>query len=171
MATPQLWIKQAVKYLDLAPVRAQCRAVKEFRLQIEQSKLLEGMHKTYDSINREAGAKILEELLYIQPQYVICKYIFDGPGVDYEMQLVLPEQGPNLVFSLQRTNETAGVPGSQIVRRFFMHPTQPTVRHKLLSSPSMVDNIDLRDWFTYLLSGFRNSRKPLAKKFSAGRTD
>jgi len=171
MATTQLWIKKTVKDLHLAPGEARYPAVKEFRLQIERSRLLEAMHTTYDSINNEAGAAILLELLYLQPQFALCKYTFERPGVDYEMQLVLPADGPTLVFSLHRTNETAGVPAIQIVHRFFMHPSQRAVRHKLRINPSMVTNIDLREWFTYLLSGFRNSRKPLAKKFSPTRTD
>lgn len=122
------------------------------------------MHAAYDSINKEAGSAVLREMLYLAPQYSICKYTFERRGVDYEMRLLLSEDGPKLLFSLRKTHDGAKGHAIRNLFSFLARRAKPKIKHELGVCPSTVNDIDVRQWFSYLLSGFRKGRKPREKK-------
>jgi hypothetical protein len=163
LGTPQLRIKKTFKHPPLDTAEARALTLEQFRSQIERCKLLERMQTTRDIINQEAGRMILYQDLYIPSENVMCKYTFEEPKVNYQMALTLRENGPTLVFSLHKPNHTAGW---GVIREGYHYVVQPSrweIKLELRVYPEIVNNLDLRGWFTYLLSGFRNRRKPLVK--------
>lgn len=165
MATPESWIKKTFKDLRFTPVALPSSGWEEFRSQIEHRKLVDAMHITCQSINKEAGQMIIYERLYLPPQKVICKYMFERPSMECQMALTLRETGPTLVYSSYKPNRVVGYGAIKDFYQYFVQPSQWTVKHELRVYPAVVNNIDLQQWFTYLLSGFRNSRKPRPKDY------
>jgi len=160
MATPHSWINKASKDLKASAPKSSSPTAEEFRSQIQRYKVLEAMHAIYEAINQEAGAFVLRELLYLPPQKSICSYTFARHGVNYEMELVLTESGPTLFFSRHKTNQTLGGRVMQEFYRLFGNPEHPNIKHQLRIYPAIVSDFHVQEWFTYLLSGFRHSRKP-----------
>jgi len=170
MTTAQPWIKKTLKDLHIATAEPGGPALEDFRSQIERCKLLDQMQATRALINEEAGRMILDEQLYQQPQYLVCAYTFEKPRMNYKMALVLDESGPRLVFCLHNPDRAAGryaiqgfYPLFAYSSHHFGYPRHWGIKHQLRVYPATVNHLDLQGWFTYLLSGLHNSRKPLAK--------
>jgi hypothetical protein len=164
MAAPQSWVKKSLKHLNLSTVEPERPALDEFRRQIERCNLIVRMQETHDLINKEMGRIIVFQDLYIQPQAIMCKYTLETPKVHYQMALVLRENGPALVFSSHRPSAAAGQGAIENFCRKFLPPSMDVIKHELPVNPEVVNDIDLQEWFSYLLSGLRNSYKPLVKK-------
>lgn len=101
MAAPQPWPrpKKATDARLCLPVEGRTLTVEEIWFRTKTSILLGEMHTTYESIKKDAAALMFDELLYLQPQDLICQYILERPGVIYDMQLVLSGLRLDLSFS------------------------------------------------------------------------
>jgi hypothetical protein len=165
MAAPHSWLNKASKDLKASAPKSSSPTPEEFRSQIQRYKVLEAMHSIYEAINQEAGAFVLRELLYLPPQNLICTYTYARNCVDYQMELALTENGPTLFFSRYKTNRTSGGRAMQESYRLFGNPARPKIKHQLRIYPAIVNDFHAQEWFTYLLSGLRHSRKPSQPHF------
>jgi uncharacterized SAM-binding protein YcdF (DUF218 family) len=172
MGTPQSWVKKTDKDLHLATAGPGRPTLEEYRSEIEHFKLLESMHSTYESINKEAGGSLLLEQLFLQPHHFICTYTFGKPVMNYQMALVVDESGPRLVFSLHKPARVSRHYAIQDFYQLVVHPGHHflqsgygLIKHQLRIFPAIVNNIDVQQWFAYLLNGFRPGYKPLEKHY------
>ena len=134
-----------------------------FSSQNQQRRLLDGLHTVRDDINRTAGRLVVDEQAYDQPQLQLCKYTLRREGVNYQMTLIQVECGPIVVFSWYHTPHRTRL--RRILGLFAAHqdPEHPKIKYKLQFYAATVNNVDLQQWFTYLLSGLRCSFKPSSK--------
>ena len=136
------------------------------RSDIEQSALLARLHAICESVNRDAGRRIVHEESYLQPQPPLCKYLAEMKGVRYEMILLLGNSGLRVLFSACRPPMGASPRG---VRRYFSGAPGTTTKLVLRINPADVTDSDFELWFAYLLSGFRRSLAPKTKALQAPR--
>jgi hypothetical protein len=164
MDTGQSSITDALKNLHLRTDHTGRLGFGRYRTEIERCELLEKLHLVREAINREAGQLIVEEQMYIQPQTIQCKYTFEEGGMVWEMTLVLTRNGPTMVFSWWKRDGRRKWGGIRRLYSCFRGSSERVLTLKLQFQPATVNNADLEQWFTYLISGFRDSFRPARAK-------
>jgi hypothetical protein len=172
-------VRSAVKRLTPA-VKAVTPAVKpltalaqgirleEHRSEIEQFMLLDRLSGVCNSLRRRTGEPIVQVHKYTQPGNTLCKYTFERDGLEYEMVLILRDNGPALLFSWRKPNGRSGWGSIPFLHRRDGDHEGWTVKHALAFKASTVNSSDFRLWFLYLISGFDGSLKPFANNRPPG---
>jgi hypothetical protein len=128
---------------------------------VARSNLLERMHITREAIHSQAGRRLMYEEVYLQPNRSVCRYVFLTKNHKFHMTLAILSAGPTVTFSCSKTHDWIGAIMHPFGRR--LAKKRVTVRCKLLIDPETVSDNDVKQWFSYLLSGLRRSLKPADK--------
>ena len=161
MSTAQPWIDDVLRKLQFQQNVLDSSSFDNYRLMVDRSRLVERMRATGNAVNSEAGEGLIFEDFFIQPQPLTCRYVFERDGIESSMSLAILSEGPTLIFSSTK----ASLWGESIRRCLGQHlqRKRDNVEFQLLINPTNVDNADLQQWFTYLLSGLQHSFKPTKK--------
>lgn len=130
-----------------------------YRLMIDRSRLVERMNATCDAINADAGLPIIYDEVFVQPHELACSYVFVRNKIECRMSLAILPEGPTLIFSCFKPDHWV----ERVVRRFGfpLDEEREKVACEVLINPATVNDAQLQQWFTYLLSGLRGPFKPL----------
>lgn len=142
-----------------------------WRSEIRQYRLLPRLRGICESINQSAGAEIVRHQEFRGPQGTLFKCTLEENSLTYEMELALRKSGLEVEFWFR------GMPSGN-------HPQQPgdlhlqarpeeladtRLMHQLNVDPQDLENSDMKLWFVYLLSGFRQSLAPTTRTLQAPR--
>jgi hypothetical protein len=128
-----------------------------FRMMFDRSHLLDRANATCKALNAQAGDVLIYSELFMDTHPVIGRYTIEDENVDITMELAILSQGPGVVFSSRKVR-----PWVKRVQRYCgYHPEEKIdVVCKLLINPAAVTDAEIKEWFTYLLSGLDHSFKP-----------
>jgi hypothetical protein len=144
--------------MGLLPDQSPQGDVDVFRHELEQSKLVERVRETASHVNREAERQFLELLEFLPPARSIVRAGFSRNNCSYFLEIVVRPAGPKAVFYTYK-RPRVGLP------RFFGGDNPAPnckVEFSLHFRAEAVTSGDLRNWFVYLISGFKEEFKPVA---------
>ena len=151
------WIGDVLKNFHLREDGIDDSGADRYRLMIARSPLLERMNAICNAINLQAGQGIIYAEAFVQPHPLFCRFVFDKENIEFSMALVLQFEGPTVIFSSTKSNLWV-----RSIQRYRWSGifNKSNVACKLVIDPATVSDADLREWFTYLLSGLQYSIKP-----------
>ena len=157
MGTTNSWIGDVLQKFRLRENVIDDSRIDRFRLMIDRSSLPERMNATCAAINAQAGQGIIYQEVLLKPHPVVRRYTIADHKITTIMELAILFEGPGVVFSFNNTN-----PWVKSIKRYCGYNTEVKnhILCKLVIDPATVSDAELQRWFTYLLSGLRNSLKP-----------
>ncbi len=151
------WVKPVLKQVGLADDPNIAADLSSFRVAIEESKIVDRFSEIVSQINNEANRQVVEVLQFLPPSRSITRARFSRNNSSYFLEIVVRPAGPKAVFYTS-TKVRKGI------QRFFGgDPGNPNFKVEL-SLPFRPDAVtvgDLRLWFVYLISGFKDEFKPV----------
>jgi len=158
MGTTPSWISNLLSKYQPRQNVTEGSTFARYQFTLDRSRLIERMDATCEAIDSQAGGRVISIEFFLQPQILSRRYLFHRGSVRFSMALAILAHGPTLIFSSNQANEWV-----QRIRRrcgLYVEPPRERVVFELMINPSTVNNADLQQWFTYLLSGFERSHKP-----------
>lgn len=151
------WIRSLLAELHLLNQRGWPKAPAELWQELAQSDLLQRLEPLPSLINEQAGQHVIEAHWMLPPQEVVFSFTVVRNDTEFFMRLILHQAGPMLVFLSKKLD--SGCARSAIYN-YFMGNNPFHVKLHFVIHPAHVTDQDLRQWFSYLLSGFRRSFRP-----------
>jgi hypothetical protein len=151
------WVKPVLKQMGLSGSSSIAGDLSRFREAIEEHKIMDGVREIAGQINKEADCQMIEVLEFLPPARSIARVRFKRDGASYFLEIVVRPAGPKAVFY------TPKKPRLAIQRLFRAEPAAPNfkVECSVPFRPDAVTHGDLRFWFVYLISGFKEEFKPV----------
>jgi hypothetical protein len=129
---------------------------RHYRAQIEECQLPERIGKIVADLNRAAGYHLLEMVYFLPPQKTVLRVSFSKDETDYEMEIVLDEHSAAVVFYSLK-----GI--SKGWARYFSISTRRRNRTTFFDldfQAAEIQEENLNNWFSYLLSGLEKKFRP-----------
>jgi hypothetical protein len=151
------WVKPILKKVGLADFSAAAEDLSRFREAIEEHKIMDGVREIVGQINNEANCHMIEVLEFLPPARSIARVRINRDNTSYFLEIVVRPAGPKAVFY------TPKKPRRGIPRFFRAEPAAPNfkVECSVPFRPDTVTHGDLRFWFVYLISGFKEEFRPV----------
>jgi hypothetical protein len=153
------WARPVLKEMGLLENRAAQGDLDVFRNELERWKLVDRVRETASHINQEANRQILELLEFLPPARSIVRVGFASHKANAYLEIVVRPSGPKAVFYTYKK------PRVGLTRFFGGDNSAPSckVEFSLQFRPEAVTSGDLRMWFVYLISGFKQELRPIGK--------
>jgi hypothetical protein len=151
------WVKPVLKQMGLADSSGTAEDLSRFREAIEEFKIVDGIREIAGQINSEANSHIIEILEFLPPARSIARVRFSRDNASYFFEIVIRPAGPKAVFYTPKKVRTS-------LQRLLGGDAAPPNFKVELSLPFRPDTIthgDLRFWFVYLISGFKEEFRPI----------
>ena len=160
MSTSRSWIDETLEKFHLREDANDDSKFDSYQMIIDRSRLPERMSAICSAINAQSGHGLMYHEILAYPYPVIRRYILERDNVDTIMELAILFEGPGVVFSSNKTR-----PWVKSIQRYCGYSTEHknNVVYRMVIDPEDVSDAELQQWFTYLLSGLRNSFKPLQR--------
>jgi hypothetical protein len=157
MATTYSWVGDVLQTPHLAEDVLDHSKFDRFRMMFERSRLFDRTNNTCNCLNTQAGEVVIFSEAFTETHPVVARYIIDDENADMTMELAILPEGPGVVFSCKKKRALV----NRIQRYCGFHPTEKnSVVCKLLIDPAMVTDMEILQWFNYLLSGLHHAFKP-----------
>ena len=151
------WVKPVLKQMGLGDFSDSAQDLSRFREAIEEFKIVDGIREIAGQINSEANSHIIEVLEFLPPARSIARVRFSRDNASYFLEIVIRPAGPKAVFYTPKKMRAS-------LQRLFGSESAPPNFKVELSVPFRPDAVthgDLRFWFVYLISGFKEEFKPI----------
>jgi hypothetical protein len=157
------WARPVLQEMGLLENQSAPGDLDQFRLELEKWKLVDRVRENASHVNREANRQILEILEFLPPARSVVRVGISKDQCHYFLEIVVRPAGPKAVFYTYKRGRV-GLP-----RFFGGDPATPNckVEFSLQFRPEAVTPDDLRTWFVYLLSGFKEELRPHRKTAAA----
>ena len=156
-ATSSPWIGNVLTKFHLRSNVTDNFRMDRYRLMMDRSSLIERMYDTCHAINSCAREGIIYGEMFSRPHTIAIRVGFIRGDVEYLMSLGMLDGRPTLLFSSRKDYQW-----EKGVLSKFRHALKrkENLICKLVINPSTVSDVDIQQWFTYLLSGLQRSFKP-----------
>ena len=133
-----------------------------FWSELAQYRLLGTLNANFVSLNQRAGGPMLRERTVIQAKEkkAVCKYNYENSEFEFEMAITLRMCGVTVQFSKRRQGRRGAWLKHHVLDSRGGQSYDWALEHSLEFPKSTVRNNDVKMWFIYLISGFRDSCKP-----------
>jgi hypothetical protein len=132
-----------------------------FREQLDQSELLTTMGRIAEAVNEKAGDLLIDVQSYLPPEALVRSFCFHKDGQDYILQLESWGPAPTLVFLKRKWR------GPLLLNSFGwlysllgIEEYVIDVGYSSLFRMELITELDVENWFTYLISGFDRAFAP-----------
>lgn len=157
MGTTYSWVGEVEQVPHLSEEAIEASKFDRFRGMFDRAHLLDRANAAATSLNFQAGELLIYSELFTTTHPVVGRYIIEEEYNTFTMELAILPDGPGVVFSSCKSR-----PWVKKLQRYCGYRPEEKIRVicKRNINPASVNDAEIQQWFTYLLSGLHPSLKP-----------